>query len=292
MGLNCTAPDATGTRTPSQPVTTALVVLAVIAAIYVAMLVLLWRHQERIVFQPPAKPDAPEWSVRRLRYRSRDGVELFALVVGPDRPAGPIVLAFHGNAMVARAFVPWAEEVARRFGATIVVPEYRGYDGLDGVPNYAGASMDAEAALAATCESLGVRPADVAYYGHSLGTAIACELAAAAPPRVLLLESPFTSARDMAARWPIVGLRLIWDRISRVHYDTVDRVAGVDSEVHVAHGERDIIIPSRMGLSVHAAARRPGQLLLVRDAGHNDVAAAGADEYWRWFGEALSAPSQ
>jgi fermentation-respiration switch protein FrsA (DUF1100 family) len=273
-------------------VTTALVVLAVIAAIYVAMLVLLWRHQERIVFQPPAEPDAPESSVRRLRYRSRDGVDLFALVVGPDRPAGPIVLAFHGNAMVARAFIPWAEEVARRFGATIVVPEYRGYDGLGGVPTYAGASLDAEAALAATCESLGVGPADVAYYGHSLGTAIACELAAAAPPRVLLLESPFTSARDMAARWPIVGLRLIWDRISRVHYDTVDRVAGVDSEVHVAHGERDIIIPARMGLSVHAAARRPGQLLLVPDAGHNDVAAAGADEYWRWFGEALSAPSQ
>ena len=194
--------------------------------------------------------------------------------------------------MIARAFVPWAEAVARRFGARVVLPEYRGYDGLGGVPTYAGASLDAEAALAATCETFGVRSADIAYYGHSLGTAIASELAAVAPPRALILESPFTSAREMAARWPIVGLRLIWDRISRVHYDTVGRVSAVDSEVHVAHGERDIIIPSRMGLSVHAAARRPGNLLLVPEAGHNDVAAAGADEYWRWFGEALSAPSQ
>lgn len=292
MGLNCTAPDATGTRTPSQPVTIALVVLAVIVAMYVVVLLLLWRHQERIVFQPPAKPDVPETDVRRLRYRSRDGLDLFALIVEPDRPAGPVVLAFHGNAMISRAFVPWAEAVARRFDATVVLPEYRGYDGLGGVPTYAGASLDAEAALAATCECFGVRPADIAYYGHSLGTAIASELAAVAPPRALILESPFTSAREMATRWPIVGLRLIWNRISRVHYDTVGRVSAVDSEVHVAHGERDIIIPSRMGLSVHAAARRPGNLLLVPDAGHNDVAAAGADEYWRWFGEALSARSQ
>ncbi|HET9426179.1 MAG TPA: alpha/beta hydrolase [Gemmatimonadaceae bacterium] len=272
--------------------TIALIIVAVIAIAYGGILFLLWRMQERIVFQPPPNPEPFGGDVRRLEYVSRDGIRLAAYVVEPDRPGGDIVLAFHGNAMIARWMIPWAREVAGRFGVRVVLPEYRGYDGLAGVPTYQGAALDAEAALAATCRQFGVSAADVIYYGHSLGTAIAGELATLAEPRALILESPLSSAKDMAARWPVAGLRLFWSRISRVHYDTVTRVSGIDSVVHVAHGERDIIIPSRMGQTVHAAARRPGTLLMVPEAGHNDVAVVGSEAYWRWFGEALHGRSR
>jgi hypothetical protein len=42
-----------------------------------------------------------------------------------------------------------------------------------------------------------------------------------------------------------------------------------------------------MGLGVYEAAKRKGQLLLVDEAGHNDVAEVGGDEYWRWLITAL-----
>jgi hypothetical protein len=38
---------------------------------------------------------------------------------------------------------------------------------------------------------------------------------------------------------------------------------------------------------VHAAARMPGELLVVPGAGHNDVDEAGGDAYWRWLERAL-----
>jgi fermentation-respiration switch protein FrsA (DUF1100 family) len=267
--------------------TSALIVVAVVSAVYVGILGLLWLFQERIVFQPPVNPESPDTATSTITYTTGDGVRLVAHVVQPERPTDALVVAFHGNAMISRWMIPWAREVAGRFQATVVLPEYRGYDGLSGTPSYAGAASDAAAALVAVSEKFGMKHSEMVYYGHSLGTAIATELAVASPPRALLLESPFTSARDMAARWPLVGLGFFWPAISRVHYETVRHVATLDVPVHVSHGERDIIIPSRMGRAVHDAARRPGQLLMIPEAGHNDVAIVGGDPYWRWIGEAI-----
>lgn len=272
--------------------TTALNVVAILVTVYVGVLLALWLMQERIVFQPPANPVVTDTASRILEYTAADGIRLVAHVVEAPRSDAPIVLAFHGNAMISRWMIPWARELSRRHGVTVVLPEYRGYDGLAGAPTYAGAALDAEAALAATSAHYGQPASRIAYYGHSLGTAIATELAAKAAPAVLILESPFTSARDMAARWPIVGLGFFWPAISRVHYETVQRVTELPVTVHVVHGERDLIIPVRMGRAVHAAARTPGRLLLLPEADHNDVAIAGGEAYWRWIGEALSRRAQ
>lgn len=271
---------------------TAVLVATVIVLAYAGVVLFLWRYQERIVFQPPAAGDSTADDAERLTYHAKDGVRLVAFVVRARAPGRPIVLAFHGNAIIARWMIPWAYELSRRSGATVVLPEYRGYDGLEGTPTYDGARLDAEAALQAVCEHFNVAASEVVLYGHSLGTAVASELASTAPPRSLILESPFSSARDMAARWPVAGLRLLWKQISRVHYDTADRVRRIESVVHVAHGERDIIIPVRMGRAVHAAARKQGDLLIVPEAGHNDVAVAAGDAYWRWITQASAAEPQ
>jgi uncharacterized protein len=277
---------------PTRRMTLVLNVVGIIVILYVAILALLWRLQERIVFQPPANPASPDTATSTIAYRARDGIDLIAHVVEPKEVGGPIVLAFHGNAMISRWMIPWAREFSARVGATVILPEYRGYDGLAGVPTYEGAGMDAQAALEAVSRRFNVAPSNMVYYGHSLGTAIATELASAHPPRVMILESPFTSARAMAARWPVVGLEFFWPMISRVHYTTAERVAALDVPVHVAHGDRDIIIPARMGLEVHQSARRKGALLRVPEAGHNDVPIAGGDAYWRWIQAAVRPGSQ
>jgi hypothetical protein len=269
--------------------TSALIFGAVIATAYIVILVLIWRFQERIVFQPPGSPESSDLGSGTMEYTSSDGVRLIAHVVDAGRPGAPVILAFHGNAMISRWMIPWAREAARRLGATVVLPEYRGYDGLSGVPTYEGARRDAAAALDAVEKRYGLRPSQMVFYGHSLGSAIVTELAAANPPRVLVLESPFTSARDMA---PPVGIGFFWGVISRVHYDTRRHVAALDVPVHVAHGERDIIVPVRQGRAVHAAARRQGGLLVLPKAGHNDVAGVGGDAYWRWMAEAVAAPAR
>jgi uncharacterized protein len=297
IDLNCTRLVITGTLTTFLRASSVTHVLTLIAAglalLYAGLLVLLWRYQEHIVFQPPTGAaigaDSNGVPARRVRYRANDGVDLFAFVVGDCQHGRPFVLAFHGNADLARWFVPWASQVAREADACVMIPEYRGYDRLAGTPSYSGSAHDARAALTFARDTLGVLPQDMVYFGHSLGTAIAAELAGAERPRSLVLQSPFSSAREMSRRLFLPGLTIFWRLISRVHFDTIQRVRELDVPVSVVHGDKDLIIPVEMGREVFAAARRAGELLIVAGAGHNDVPEVGGPVYWAWLVRAVHA---
>lgn len=258
----------------------------------------VWRNQERVVFQPPGIAALPPHPARRVEFSAADGHALHGYLVEPRRavsappPArGTVVIAFHGNADLAAFLVPWAGELAERTGVTVFIPEYRGYDGIAGTPTYVTAASDALGALAWVRSALA--PPDMVLFGHSLGSALASDVAAAmAPeaPRALVLQSPFTSAQEMALRLLVPPIAGLWRRISRVHYDTRSVVAGLDAPVWVSHGSRDMLIPPRMGRAVFAAAKRRGELLIVPGAGHNDVPDTGGERYWSWLTRAVSTP--
>lgn len=272
-----------------------MLLLAPLAAVvvYLLLLTLMWAQQERIVFQPPfvlgrfAVRSGGE-HVRQVSYRAADSTDLFAFLVGDLARADRVLLAFHGNADLARNLVPWAQVVTRVANVAVVLPEIRGYDGLSGRPTYVAAALDARAARDFVVDELGVATARLVYFGHSLGSAIAAELASEHPPVALLLQSPLTSARAMAGRMALPGLTLFWPIVSRVHYDTEQRVRELDVPVSVVHGLRDRVVPAKMGKEVYDAAAVKGKLLLVPDAGHNDVAERAPTEYWDWLRTAIT----
>ncbi len=262
-------------------------VTAGLVLFYAGFLAMLWWFQDQIVFQPPTGIEHTPVAAQQVHYRTSDGVELFAYVVGHCTADGTLLLAFHGNADIARWFVPWATEVVRHTGACVMLPEYRGYDGIVGKPSYAASARDAVAALAYARNTMRVAPEHLVLFGHSLGTAIAAELASTAHPRALVLQSPFSTARAIATRMFTVGISAMWSLISRVHFDTLARVRDLPSAVWVAHGDRDLVIPVRMGREVFAAAAHQGELLIVHGAGHNDVADVGGRDYWSWLERAV-----
>jgi pimeloyl-ACP methyl ester carboxylesterase len=293
-----------------------MVILTILAVILIGALLVVsamvggvWWYQERIAYQPPRDRPSPPSGVRRIEYIAADGEQLLGYVVEPDvEPAG-VLVAFHGNADLATWQVPWAREVARRTRWCVFLAEYRGYGGLDGMPTYVGLRHDARASWDAArrfaCERFAAPT--FALFGHSLGSGVAAELAAeieadrarsggkrGTSPRLseslaaLVVQSPFTSARDMARIVSTRPVQLLWRLISRVHYDTRERVTDITAPVWIAHGARDWLVPVWMGRDLFARSRRPGRLLIVEQAGHNDVAVAGGEAYWRWLSDALS----
>lgn len=319
-------------RRGRQLVVSIITIVMVVAVVWILVTTAwMWRYQERVVFQPPAMiVDAPAPAVR-VEFKASDNHQLFGYVVAQVvavipvasvapvaplaqvaqvAPVAPVarqghgreplefgrpktvVIAFHGNADLAAWTVPWARELAERAGVTVFVPEFRGYAGIPGLPTYASAASDARGALEFVRTVL--RPDDIVLYGHSLGSAVAAELAAhmgPQPPSALVLLSPFTSARDMATRMLVPPIPGVWGIVSRVHYDTRALVANLDAPVFVSHGSRDLNIPARMGRQVFAAARRPADLLIVEGAGHNDVIDVGGERYWRWLVKAVTSDS-
>ena len=258
----------------------------VIIALTLGALLLLWRQQERILFQPPRLVESPVVS-GRVTYEAVDGQLLIGFIVGDPRSAPGVLLCFHGNADLAIWQLNWARQVERHTGYAVFLAEYRGYMSLGGSPTYASTKLDARAAYDHLRVGFGIDRTRVAFFGHSLGSAIATELAEVHPPRVLVLQAPFSSARAMARLIVSPPVVLVWRAISRIHFDTHRAVTELDVPVSVAHGKRDRIVPVRMGLDVYQAAKKKGELLIVEQAGHNDVADIGGEEYWHWLRKAL-----
>lgn len=265
-----------------------MTLLAFLVSAFLLVAVLAWVFQERIAFQPPPGPYPEPGTVKRVDYSAADGQPLFAYLIGEPTTAAGLLIVFHGNADIAVRSIDWAQEIVKRTGAAVMLAEYRGYMGLEGRPTYEGARHDADAAYQFASNSLGIPEDRIGFYGHSLGSGVAAELALKHPPRVLLLEAPFTSARDMAAsmvgRW---FTSTIWGLVSRVHFNTAGIVESLDVPVSVAHGGRDLIVPPGMGEAVYRSARRKGQWFFVPRAGHSDLRISGGEGYWEWLTRAL-----
>lgn len=267
----------------------ALFIVAIILVLLAAVTAGVWFFQERLTFQPQAPPFPEEGNAIRVDYTAGDGQQLLSYVVGDPDSTKPLLIAFHGNADLAVRQVEWAHEIVRRTGVAVMLAEYRGYMGLSGRPTYEGSKLDAEAAYEYAVHNIKADSSRIALFGHSLGTAIAAELALRHPPAALILQSPFTSARDMAAiiagKWTT---SLTWRFVSRVHYDTMAAVASLGVPVSVVHGGKDRVIPARMGRAVYQAARKKGEWLLIPDGSHGDLPIRGDDEYWTWLSAALA----
>lgn len=255
-------------------------------ALLAGAVLLLWRSQERILFQPPRlDEEAPESG--RISYETIDGQRLSGYLIGDPRHAAGVLICFHGNADLAVWQLDWAHALERRTGWAVFLAEYRGYMSLGGKPTYETSKLDARAAYDHMRITYGIDRSRAAYFGHSLGSGIAVELAEIHPPQALVLQAPFSSAQAMARLivWPPISY--IWKLLSRIHFNTIAIVSELDVPVSVAHGKHDRIVPFRMGMEVFNAAKCKGALLVVDRAGHNDLAQVAGEDYWRWMSAAL-----
>jgi uncharacterized protein len=174
-------------------------------------------------------------------------------------PAIAQVLLFHGNAGNIGDRVPHITLLSAA-GFDVLAFDYRGYGRSAGRPSEQGTYEDARAALAA------LRPGRTIYLGESLGGAIALELAIHHPPAGLILQSTFTSIRDMARlHYPIVPRALVPDA-----YPSLERIRGLRAPLLVLHGSGDEIVPLMDGEALFEAAPEPKRIE-VFDAGHNDM---------------------
>ena len=112
-----------------------------------------------------------------------------------------------------------------------------------------------------------VDPSRIAYFGESLGAAVAVELAVRRPPAALVLRSPFTSLADVGVlHYPWLPVRrLLLDR-----YPSIDRIGSVRAPVLVIAGDRDDIVPATLSKQLYDAATEPKRYAVIPGVGHND----------------------
>jgi fermentation-respiration switch protein FrsA (DUF1100 family) len=218
----------------------------------------------------------------------RDGTRLAGWYIPPfPNPAGPFpaLLWFYGNGETIAAIWPVLREF-RPARTALLVLDYPGYGASEGRTTEPALYEAADLAYAALITRPGVDASGVRVYGRSLGTVAAAHVAATHAVAGLVLESPFTNARDMARRHYAPFPRFL----IRLKLDNLGTITRVRCPVLILHGTHDRLVPLEMGKRVAAAAPGPVELVLIEGAGHNDTYDIGGVAYRNKLWEFLDTP--
>ena len=251
---------------------------------YLAVAALLFFAQRSILFQPPARAEFPaleQGALLRIPGPA-DAPEVVATWLAPPTTGAPAVVFFHGNAEQLADGLGQARAL-HSLGLGVLCVEYPGYGLSPGAPSRNSLLAAAEAALAHLHGPLGVPVSRTTLLGHSLGSAVAAEMAAAGEGSRLVLVSPMTSIREMAA---LVAPFLPVSLLVRDRFDTLALAPRLPRRTVILHGTSDEVIPFAMGRALSAAL--PGALFVPIEGGHhNDLFAAYGQRVWPQIGSFL-----
>jgi uncharacterized protein len=242
-----------------------LIALVSVLACWLGLAVVAFFAQGMLIFPVPASasvPTARKGTLLRLPSEAGEVVALHFAAAGGE----PTVVVFHGNGEELADVEDWAWQL-HTHGLGALAVEYPGY-GLAkaaGAPSEQGCYQAAEVALAHLREKLGVGPDRTVLSGHSLGSAVAAEMALRGRGARLVLLSPITSIDDEARQMlPFLPTGLLL----RHHFATLSKAARIAVPTLIVHGARDDVAPVWMGERLSRALPN-AKLVVVPGGGHD-----------------------
>ena len=198
-----------------------------------------------------------------------------------DDPGAPVVLYLHGVRWNLTGHLNRMSQL-RRFGFSVFAIDYRGFGKSDGeLPSEATVYEDARVGWQWLVE----HEPDASrrfIYGHSLGGAVAIDLAAQvsgspASARGLIVESSFTSLPELVSDsgYGWLPLQLLLSQ----KFDSIGKIQQIRMPVLIVHGEEDRYVPARLSSALYAAAPQPKKLLLIPNGTHNNGVFTGDADY-------------
>ncbi len=259
--------------------------------LYLGLLLLLRVFENNLIYFPnyPGRLSG-DWQPRGLgvedvSLRASDGVKLHAWWI-PAPGAEFTFVAFHGNAanIANRADI---YQFLRSVPANVLAVEYRGYGKSEGKPDEAGLYLDGQAAYEYLVAQRGIPPGKIIAIGHSLGTAVAADLASKREVAALVLEAPFPSGAVLAKRvYPFLP-GLSW--IVKSKFETGKKLAAVRTPVLIIHCTQDPVISFSLGEEVFRLAREPKSFLRIDGICHEEGALVAPEIYLEKLRQFLAA---
>jgi uncharacterized protein len=270
-------------------------VLIYLFLLYAIPIVVLAFEQRALIFKPDHYTLA-EWKTNRMAatgesvtLHTRDGNTVYAVFGRAQTTDGkpiadyshrPTLLYFHGNSS------DLLEDMGdfktfRRMGVNVMMPDYVGFGASTGLPSEIGCDESGEAAYDYLRSRKDIDPTHIVITGHSLGTAVAINLAAHEiqekhPVAGMAIFSGFTSMPEEAHNeypiYPVWLLRLI----DRYPFESESKISKVTCPVLIAHSRSDAKVPYWMAGRLSAAC--PGKVtrLSIDQVPHGEIFSTGA----------------
>ncbi len=229
--------------------------VAIIIIIYMAVNGFMYLRQPAMVFFPARdlseNPD--DWGLQYddVFIKTADGVTINGWFI-PEKNSDKALLFLHGNGGNI-SHRKESVEIFNRLGLNVFIIDYRGYGISEGSPDEKGLYLDAQIAWDYLIKK-GFDKTKIIIFGRSLGGAIAINLASKVKPGALIIESTFSSARDMGQSiFPLLSRVLIF----RYSFNSGELIKKINSPLLVIHSPDDEIIPFKLGKKVFDAANEP-----------------------------------
>lgn len=255
-------------------------IIAAVAAILIWTIVLMILEEKFIYFPykyPQGAYDQAR-SIPNLRdcwITTEDGVKIHAWFA-PAESAKATLIISHGNAGNISHRIPIIRELQRR-KFNVLMYDYRGYGRSEGSPDEEGVYKDGRAVFDHALKLPEVNARRVILWGTSLGGAVAVEVATHRKVAGLILESTFTSAKDVArVVYPFLPVQFFM----RTKFNSIEKIKALSVPVLVIHGSHDTIIPPGLGRKLYNAANEPKEFYEIPGADHNDTFFVGGEDYY------------
>ena len=251
--------------------------------VVVALVVLTWlvrRIEPHLAFFPVPGEDITPGShgvdYTPLTITTADGERLRGWHLTRHDPRAHIVY-FHGN---GGNLSIWSDVYVAlwREGFDVLAIDYRGYGLSTGTPSEQGMYRDVDAVLDHVMTQPRQPDVPLIYWGRSLGTVPAAYAASRKPPNGIVLEAGFPSMRSVLETNPIMWT-LSWGSSYRL--PTAEWMAGVRQPTLVLHGDRDSVIPYRLGTRLYDTLKGPKRFVTIAGGDHNEPVPADAAAYWK-----------
>lgn len=254
---------------------------------YILMSFFLFFYQTRLIFIPTSKieitPDLIGLNYEDvwLKVTNKNGnIEtIHGWWLPNNNPNSSVLLYLHGNGSNIGGNLGRAEFYHQQ-GFSVFLIDYRGYGNSQGqFPNENRVYEDAQLAYNYLIQERGIKPESIFLYGHSLGGAVAINLAINQPQIAgIIVESTFTSLEDVAKTNSFY--RLFPTRIITTQkFDSIKKINRLQSPILFIHGINDQLVPSGMSETLYNYAKVPKKLLLIEGANHNNVRRINETQY-------------
>jgi uncharacterized protein len=208
----------------------------------------------------------PGWRLEEVSFKSSDETSLAGILLLPPVERPPLVIYHGGNAEEVTSFAATAPETYGQRAVLLV--NYRGYGQSGGKAGEKALVADAIELFDWVARRPDVDGQRIALHGRSLGTGVAVQTASARPARCIVLTSPFSSAREVAAAiypWLPVGM------LMRHPFDSMRHAPALKVPALVLTGDADTLIPQHHSERLAKAWGGPVERKSFDGFGHNDL---------------------
>lgn len=272
-------------------------IVGVLALLYTFTCVYFWGTQVPKILAPlpnqPSHPGRMGMPCEDVRIPlPPDGQQarepLYAFWVPVENPEAPIFLYLHGQDATRGKNLEHTETF-HECGYHVLVVDYRGFAESFGTESPSEATIYEDALASLNYLKRNFPSNKIFIYGHSLGGAVAIELATrteAEDAAGLIVESSFTSISDMSALryWGLLQLLPI-DFLLTERFDSLSKIESITCPILFIHGKEDSKVPCRMSQELCEKAGEFATIHLVDGADHEDCCLIGKVEYRKQIAE-------